>query len=135
LKIRPELRAQVAQRAGFRCEYCLIHEEDAAFAHEVDHIISRQHRADTTSENLAYACLLCNRFKGTNISSVDSTGHLVRLYNPRIDRWDDHFRLNGAAIEPLSNIGEATSRLLKLNNSKRLVERVSLQRLGRYRRT
>jgi len=37
----------VAQRANQWCEYCLIHEEDAAFAHEVDHVISRQQGGKT----------------------------------------------------------------------------------------
>jgi 5-methylcytosine-specific restriction endonuclease McrA len=33
------LRQQVIQRANGRCEYCLIHQDDSLYAHEVDHII------------------------------------------------------------------------------------------------
>ena len=38
------LRAQVRARAGVRCEYCLLHEEDALDQHQPDHIIARKHR-------------------------------------------------------------------------------------------
>jgi hypothetical protein len=34
-------------RAGHRCEYCLIREQDTGFPLEVDHIISRKHGGDS----------------------------------------------------------------------------------------
>lgn len=132
MRVGSELRSLVAQRAGLRCEYCLIHEDDAAFSHEVDHIVSRQHGGETTADNLAYACMICNRFKGANVSSVDASGAIVRLFNPRSERWEDHFRLAGAVVEPLTGTGEATARLLRLNAAERVVERNVLQRLRRY---
>lgn len=134
MRVGPELRSLVAQRAGLRCEYCLIHEDDAAFSHEVDHIVGRQHGGETTADNLAYACMICNRFKGANISSVDAAGGIMRLFNPRSERWEDHFRLTGAVIQPLTGRGEATARLLRFNVAERVVERNVLQRLGRYPR-
>jgi len=133
--ISEALRAVVAQRAGRRCEYCLISEEDAGFPHQADHIVSRKHGGLSTSDNLAYACILCNRHKGADIGSVDSrTGEIVRLFHPRQDRWTDHFRLRGAVIEPVSIVGEATARLLRLNAPERIVERLLLQELGSYPR-
>ena len=87
MRVGPELRFLVAQRAGLRCEYCLIHEDDAAFSHEVDHVVSRQHGGETAADNLAYACMICNRFKGANVGSVDASGAIVRLFNPRSERW------------------------------------------------
>jgi hypothetical protein len=132
LRVDPELRAAVARRADFRCEYCLIHEDDAAFSHEVDHVISRQHGGETTMDNLAYACLICNRFKGPNVSSVNASGAVVPLFNPRTQPWADHFRLVGAVIQPLTATGEATAKLLRLNAVERVVERTVLQRLRRY---
>ena len=71
------------QRVKFRCEYCLLHEDDAAFPHEVDHIISRQHGGGTSAPNLAYEFMVCNRYKGSNIASVGSSGELAPLFNPR----------------------------------------------------
>jgi 5-methylcytosine-specific restriction endonuclease McrA len=53
LKVSAELRAAVMRRADMRCEYCLIHQDDAVFAHEADHIISRQHGGETIDGNLA----------------------------------------------------------------------------------
>ena len=134
MRIRPELRGEVAERASGRCEYCLIHEDDAAFSHEVDHVVSRQHGGETTADNLAYACMICNRFKGTNVASIAAFGALVRLFNPRSDRWRDHFRLEGAIIQPLTPTGEVTARLLRLNAAERVMERNLLQHLGRYPR-
>ena len=134
MRVSQELRVLVAERAGSRCEYCPIHEDDAAFAHEVDHVVSRQHGGDTSSENLAYSCMICNRFKGTNVGSVDALGRIVRLFNPRTDRWQDHFRLEGAIFMPMTPSAEATAKLLRLNASERVIERSVLQRLGRYPR-
>jgi hypothetical protein len=135
LKIPAELRAAVMRRAGLRCEYCLIHEDDAVFTHEVDHIVSRQHGGETIGENLACACLVCNRFKGANLSSIPSLGGLVRLFNPRLDEWKEHFWIEGAVIQPLGQTGEVTIRLLRFNNAERVMRRSILQQLGRYPRT
>jgi hypothetical protein len=101
----------------------------------VDHIISEKHGGASAAENLAYACLFCNRNKGSDISSVvPGTSELVRFFNPRTDRWSDHFRLerDGITIAPLTRIGEATSRILRFNDSERLLEREALQAVGRY---
>jgi hypothetical protein len=133
--IPDELRSAVAQRADGRCEYCLIREQDAGFPHQIDHIVSRKHGGLSTSENLALACVLCNRYKGTDIASIDSsTGELARLFNPRQDRWIDHFSIDGATIEPLSGTGRVTASLLRLNATERIAERLLLQELGTYPR-
>ena len=131
--IPDELRSAVVQRADGRCEYCLIHEQDAGFPHQIDHIVSRKHGGLSTLENLAFACVLCNRYKGADVASIDSqTGELVRLFNPRQDRWVDHFRLDGATIVPLSAIGGVTASLLRMNGTERMAERLLLQELGTY---
>ena len=81
--INDELRAEIARRAGRRCEYCLIHDEDSGFAHQVDHVISRKHGGSSTSDNLAYACVVCNRYKGSDVASIESdTGEIIRLLIP-----------------------------------------------------
>jgi hypothetical protein len=61
-------------------------------------------------------------------------GDLIRLFHPRLQLWSDHFRLEGAVIQPLTEEGGATVRLLRLNHFERVVERRLLQQLGRYRR-
>ena len=131
--IRPVLRAEVAKRAGQRCEYCLIHEEDAGFKHQIDHITSRKHGGTSTSENLALACVICNRHKGSDVGSVaPGPEGVIRLFHPRRDQWTDHFHLSGETIEARTDVGAATIRLLRLNAPERLTERRALQVLGRY---
>jgi len=117
----------VARRAGYRCEYCLIHETGVGFPHQVDHIISRTHGGSSDFDNLAYACVLCNRHKGSDVASIDpATGEAVGLFHPRKDRWTDHFRLDAGVVEPLTVLGKATAHLLRLNISERLAERRAL---------
>jgi hypothetical protein len=99
----------------------------------VDHIVSRKHGGLSTQENLAYACVECNRHKGSDVASIDpDTGEAVPLFHPRHDRWADHFRLEVERIEPTSSVGSVTVRVLRLNAAERLAERRLLQSLGVY---
>jgi hypothetical protein len=130
--VSTELRKLVRERAKNLCEYCLIHEDDTHFGCQVDHIISEKHGGKTEAANLAYACTFCNQFKGSDIASLLESGELLRLHNPRIDRWREHFRLEDNHILPVTDIGKVTVRLLRLNNSDRLFERQELKAAGRY---
>jgi hypothetical protein len=78
--------------------------------------------------------VLCNRFKGTDIASLDRSGGTVRFFDPRRDSWDEHFKLDGPVIQPLTPIGEVTARMLRLNLAERVIERRVLQALGQYRK-
>ncbi len=128
-----DLRSFVRRRARRRCEYCLLHDRDATVPHEPDHIIARKHRGPTAAENLAWACAACNGQKGTDIASIDpETDELVRLFNPRTDRWSSNFRLEGAVIRSLTVIGRVTEFLLQLNRFDRLANRALLLEAGRY---
>jgi hypothetical protein len=128
-----DLRHQVAARASNLCEYCLIHENDTAFGCAVDHIISLKHGGTSEADNLAYACVFCNRFKGSDIGSIIwETREFTRFYNPRCDRWADHFQLTDAVLTPLTNIGDATARILGFNDSERLLERQLLIAQKKY---
>ena len=119
-----ELRRLVRERANGCCEYCGVPESVTFAVHEVDHIVAEKHGGETTAENLAFCCILCNRRKGSDLSSVDpQTGKVVVLYHPREQHWTDHFRFVGTRIEPLTSIGRATVRLLALNSEARLTER------------
>ena len=131
--ISQELRRMVAKRADFLCEYCLISELDRSSRYQVEHIISLKHGGSTTEDNLAYSCVFCNLNKGTDLGSIVwRTGELVRFFNPRRDFWGEHFRLDDNAIQPLTDIGEVTARILDFNNDERIVERQELIEVGRY---
>src|SRR5258708_39794202 len=125
-------RREVADRAYHVCEYCLIHEEDTFWGCEVDHIISRKHGGDNALENLAWACAVCNSYKGSDLGTlVGQPPQLTRLFHPRADRWAACFQLTGVRIEPLNPIGEATVKLLKIDHENRRREREILARVGR----
>lgn len=128
-------RRLVVERADRRCEYCLVHEDSAGFPHQIDHIISRKHGGSSNPSNLAYACVLCNRYKGTDIASVDVSGRPIRFFDPRRHIWDEHFKMNSPVIEPLTLVGKITARVLRLNDAKRVSERRLLQALGQYRKS
>ncbi len=131
--ISVELRRLIGHRADHLCEYCLIHEDDTFWGCEVDHIVSEKHGGPTTAGNLAYACLFCNRAKGSDIGSICwQSGEFSRFFHPRIDRWSDHFTLIGVEIVPRTIIGEVTARILGFNHPDRLLERRTLQAVNRY---
>jgi 5-methylcytosine-specific restriction endonuclease McrA len=132
-RISAALRREVRERARERCEYCLIAESEAFGPHEPDHLIAFKHGGETSSANLVLACFDCNRFKGADIASLDPlTGELVPLFNPRTQQWAEHFQLDEYHIIPLTAVGRATERLLKLNIAKRLQAREESTALGSY---
>ncbi len=118
------LRRLVRQRAGERCEYCLIPEGSAFQKHEPDHIVASQHDGETDESNLALACFLCNRHKGPNVGSFDpDTGKLTTFFNPRKDVWSDHFEWDGPIIRPLTPEGRVTVKILRFNDPDRVEQR------------
>lgn len=127
------LRRTVIVRAANCCEYCGMPDDAALLSHEVDHIIAERHNGKTELGNLAYACFRCNRLKGSDLTSIDpETGIITRLFNPRTDRWSDHFRLVDAVIEPLSAIGRTTVTFLDFNDDQWLALRAELLAQGRF---
>lgn len=108
--ISESLRNLVAVKANFACEYCLLSQEDSFHTFHIDHIISIKHGGQTTPENLAFACQVCNRNKGSDVGSfIFDSGVFVRFYNPRIDKWNDHFHLEDGHILPNTDIGKGKS--------------------------
>lgn len=127
------MRRAVAERAHHCCEYCGIVDDATLAPHEPDHIIGEQHGGSTDLDNLAYACFRCNRNKGPNIATRDpQTNIITPLFNPRADRWSEHFSLAGARIEPLTAIGRGTCLLLRFNDEQRLALRAELLRQNRF---
>jgi hypothetical protein len=131
--IPAELRRLVIERANNCCEYCLIHQDDCSATLQVDHILALKHGGQTISENLALACQLCNRYKGSDFATIDrATGEVVFLFNPRTQIWSEHFQLSGAGIVGLTQIGRATVILLQMNDEARIEDRQDLIDAGRY---
>ncbi len=111
------LERLVRERGGEMCEYCRLGQEFTELLFVIDHIIARQHGGATVEGNLALSCEFCNRHKGPNIASVDpDTNAIVPLFNPRQDRWTDHFRWDGATVVGLTPSARATIRALSMNH-------------------
>jgi len=92
--------------------------------HEIDHVIAVKHGGQTVAENLALCCVVCNRFKGSDIASIDpDTGQLTPLFHPRVDCWEEHFAFRNGETLALSAIGRVTVRLLQMNRATRIKER------------
>src|SRR5829696_5489874 len=103
------LKREVRDRAGGRCEYCMMPQAYYRTPFQIDHVIARQHRGATHSDNLALACFHCNAHKGPNLSGIDpATSAVTVLFHPRKDRWSDHFAWNGPEVVGLTPRGRAT---------------------------
>ena len=126
------LRRKVFERAEGRCEYCGIPESFSFAVHQIDHVIPEKHGGETIEDNLALSCILCNKYKGSDLASIDpKSGKITPLYNPRIQHWHLHFLLNedGFLVSETAE-GRATIRLLQLNRAERIEERRLMKMAG-----
>ena len=75
--------------------------------------------------------LVCNYHKGPNIGGVDPESKKpAALFNPRLDRWADHFRWDGLQIAGRTAVGRTTVWVLKMNSPRQLAVRLALLRSG-----
>src|SRR4051794_36551702 len=87
----------------------------------VEHIVPRVSGGVSTQENLAWACPRCNLQKRDRVDATDpATGQVVPLFNPRRDRWPEHFQWNGFVLVAMTDVGRATIEALDLNSTRRL---------------
>ena len=126
------VRARVLRRAGNRCEYCLLRQEQLPFStFHIEHILPRKHGGDDEPANLALACDRCNSHKGANLTGVDpETGEITVLFNPRQQSWEEHFRLSDIAVVGLTAVGRTTVSVLNMNEERRVRLRAVLKREG-----
>lgn len=129
--ISSRIRQEVFKRATYKCEYCLYPEEFGLHSFEIDHILSRKHGGETILQNLALACLECNRHKGTDIASYDDlTGNLTAFFNPRTQIWTEHFQMQDAEVVGLTPEARVIVKILQLNSEERIEQRQILIELG-----
>jgi hypothetical protein len=112
----------VRERAGYRCEYCQLHQADSPLATlHVEHVIPRKHGGLDDLDNLALACIDCNLRKGPNLTGLDpDTNEITELFHPRRHRWEDHFSWEGAYLVGKTAIGRTTVRVLDMNSDDQL---------------
>lgn len=124
----PRQYRAVAERANHQCEYCLAPEEFFNSPFEVEHLVPRARGGGHDLANLALACRNCNGAKLARLQLRDpQTDSSVRIFNPRLDRWSEHFifRLTdrGVEIGGKTAVGRATAQHLNMNSAKAIEAR------------
>jgi len=98
-----------------------MHESLQGATFHIEHVVPRSRGGDSSPENLAWACPRCNLCKSNRVEVPDpESGQRVPLFNPRTDRWGDHFRWDDYRVVPLSAIGRATAVALDFNHPRRI---------------
>lgn len=122
----------VASRANHQCEYCRAPEALFNFPFEVEHIFPTSLMGADSEANLALACRSCNLGKSDFLDGLDEvTGSMESLFNPRRDRWSDHFELDidRGEIRGISSTGRATVARLRMNEPVQIMARLLWIRL------
>ncbi len=126
---------QVSARADHRCEYCHAPELIFNFPFEVEPIIPLVQGGRDTEDNLALACRSCNLRKGIHTTGrVPDTGAEVRLFNPREDRWTQHFQAvpDTGDLIGITAIGQVTLIRLQMNSIAQTAARRLWMQLGLF---
>ena len=130
-----ERREKVERRAARRCEYCRAPQAVTGVRYHLDHMIPESLGGADDIGNLALACPMCNSTRPPMSSGADEHGFDDgRLFNPRNDKWDDHFvfdpvslTLRGKTVE-----GQGTVNRLRMNDPIQIEARRSWLELGLY---
>jgi HNH endonuclease len=119
----------VVGRAGNCCEYCQLPAQLQVGGFEVDQILPRSRGGLTEMANLALACPHCNARKWAHMDGDDpESGQTVALFNPRTQRWIDHFQWSEQhpfEIVGITAHGRVTVARLQMNHP----DLVSIRRL------
>ncbi len=121
----------VEDRARGACEYCRMLEILQLAPYHVEHIVPKSKNGSDDPENLAWSCGACNLAKSNRTRLVDpATGEEVPFFNPRSDRWDEHFEWGGYKLIGRTSVGRALIVGLDLNHMDRLYIRQVEHLLG-----
>jgi hypothetical protein len=129
------LRRGVRDRAGDRCEYCRHPASFSCAPFVCEHVVPRARGAGGSLAELAWACPACNGHKYSKTHARDpQTGRMVRLYNPRLQRWSRHFAWGRdfLVIEGRTATGRATVAALHLNSRALVNLRRALLAVGEH---
>ena len=129
-------RAEVAARAGHRCEYCHLPTRGQVATFPIDHITPRRNGGTTELGNLALTCPHCNAHKWTATEGVDpDTGRTATFFNPRQDGWAEHFAWSAdvaGEVVGLTAVGRGTIAGLRINDVDMIALRILLAELGLF---
>ena len=125
-------RLVLAESKGF-CEYCWLHSNFSSNSFHFDHILPTSKGGLSVFKNIVRSCGGCNGYKHDKTHYRDPlTRQLCRLYNPREDKWQEHFQWSNddLVVEGITGIGRATVELLQLNRIGSVNLRVLLKLVG-----
>lgn len=134
-KIPDAIQRAVRQRADFLCEYCHASEKWQYVSFTIEHVLPAALGGENNLENLALCCFACNRRKSNKTKALDPiTRRLVRLFNPRTQKWSEHliWSEDKAHIVGLTPEGRATIRRLDLNRDRLVKIRLADREVRRH---
>ncbi|MFK7982802.1 MAG: HNH endonuclease [Saprospiraceae bacterium] len=105
-------------RAKYRCEYCQSRADVALETFEIEHILPVTKSGSDDLRNLALACRGCNSRKAIRNWIIDkTTNKKVLLFNPRIEKWKEHFEWSSdfLKVKGKTLMGKVTVDALQLN--------------------
>jgi hypothetical protein len=114
-------RRVVRERARHRCEYCHADERWQFIRFTTDHVLPQSAGGSDAIDNLALACRNCNERRGNRLEGRDpETGAVVPLFNPRHDRWVEHFVWDATRLRLIgrTSTGRATVEMLDMNDDR-----------------
>jgi hypothetical protein len=118
-RIADWLYGLVAQDAHFQCGYCRCPQQVLPYRLEIEHLLPTSLGGQDDRENLWLSCHRCNKLRSNLMQVTDPlTGVHVPIFNPRRDRWADHFvwEQDGLLIVGLTDRGRGTAAVLNLND-------------------
>lgn len=133
MAVPARLRRSVIERADHRCEYCGLSQLGQAATFHIGHVKPLIAGGETNLDNLALACVYCSLHKGARIAGRDTrTTKTVRLFHPRLQSWNHHFRWTGNKVVGITAIGRVTVELLRMNAVEQQLIRSFEAILGRH---
>jgi hypothetical protein len=110
-----------------------MHQSIQGATFHLEHVIPRSRGGSSDLDNLAWACPSCNLHKADRVEGADpETLKVTSLFNPRHDRWTDHFEWRDFEIVGLTPTGRVTATALHLNHSRRLLIRQAETAFGLF---
>jgi hypothetical protein len=122
------IKDQVRDRANGLCEYCHAVEKWQFVQFTIDHVLPKSQGGTDNLDNLALACFHCNRQKYVKSTAIDPETKIeTPLFNPRSDRWQDHFVWSNDKLKLLGTtpIGRATVNALNCNRDRLISIRIA----------
>ena len=117
--ISESIRQAVRANANYLCEYCHSPERSSSDMFTLDHLLPRSLGGSDKSDNLALACRRCNERRYNFTTATDlQTGSTVPIFNPRSQKWANHFTWSTDALRIIgtSAIARGTCYRLDMND-------------------